>query len=300
MNDKYMDDRTQDALSRFEEFDWSNTFCANQDSFETFTLMVRNGLRAELAEIIDNLGNLPFSHVNTVLVVIGFGAVREGARALASLTGHLCTVQDPLQVDFNTIWDAANDLGNPMSQDVAGLHSTVEQCPQIDGVLGLAQANLLGNLIRKFPELADHESELGQILLANLLNGVRLEYLFPILIQRQQEEEELLRLLLGKAAAEPEMQGTALVRLKQRLEISDRAHPWPMDHACICGANLYCQLTCCDGTQPIDPATFVDKLAPNFILKSPCCGASLTGFRCGTCSRYYTWTKGTIQTLTNP
>ncbi len=300
MNDKYSDKKTQTALERFGAMKWNQTFCANQDSFETFTLTVRNGLRGDLAEILPEIGDLPFAHVNTMLVVIGFGAIREGARGLGSLTGERCTLEHVPQVEFGAVWEAATALGNPMSEGFAGLRKTLEQIPEIDAVLGAAEASLRDNLVGKFPALASHEQELKQILLPNLLNGVRLEYLYPLLIKEKQAEDDLMRRLTQEATAKKTIEGPALSRLKKKLGVSHGVHPWPLDLTCVCGAALAEQLICCDAKTPVDPASFADDLGPNFILTRPCCGASLTGFRCGTCARYYTWSRGTVPTLANP
>ena len=297
MNDEHIDEKTKAAVAKFQAMDWYQTFSANQDSFETFTLTVRNGLRGELGEILPEMGDLPFSHVNTILVVTGFGAVREGARGFASLTEGRCTFQPVPQIDFGTLWEAAAALSNPANEYFAGLRKTIEQIPEIDGVLGTAQASLLSNLTKKFPVLNGHEQELGQILLANLLNGVRLEYLYPLLIERQRAEEKLLRQLVDKAdVADPDKE-QALARLKRKLGINDAARPWPMDLKCVCGQNLAEQRICCDTDELLSPAIFPEDLTPNFMLKCASCGAALTGFRCEACARYYTWTRGTVPSV---
>lgn len=297
MNDGNIDEKTKSAIATFQAMDWEQTFSANQDSFETFTLTVRNGLRGELTEFLPGIGDMPFAHVNTILVVVGFGSVREGARAFAALTGNRCPFEPVPQIDFGVLWDAAAALSNPVNEYFVGLRQAIEKIPEIDGVLGTVQASFLSNLTQKIPVLCGHEQEIGQIVLANLLNGVRLEYLFPILIERHQAEEKLVRRLVEEAHATGDSEEMALARLKHKLRIADGSRPWPRDLKCVCGQSLADQLICCDPKEPMSPSTLPSDLGPNFLLKRSCCGAALTGFRCATCARYYTWSRGTVPSV---
>jgi len=73
--------------------------------------------------------------------------------------------------------------------------------------------------------------------------------------------------------------------------------PWPEDLQCACGVSLKPAIHCCDPNELIDIDRFKNQLGPDFLLKPPCCGDPLSGFRCDECGRVYTWVIGTVKTV---
>lgn len=167
-----------EVLAKFDATPWEAACCAHQDSFELFTLTVRQQARDELEMMLPQLGAMPFSEVNRMIVVLGFGAVREGARGLASVTNS-ANPASLTQVGYDPLWLALSELANPLSSQLPALRQFLEGLPAIDAVIASAEQNLRERLMALVPELAAHDEVLRHVLLANLLHGVRCEYLYP-------------------------------------------------------------------------------------------------------------------------
>jgi hypothetical protein len=287
-------ERQQGALRRFELFPWDATFSANQESFELFTLTVRHSLRDDLEALISEHQRLPFATVNKLLVIIGFGAVREGARAFASLTGESWGPGRTEQIGFKEAMDAVTATSDPTAAEFLELRSTLEGLPEIDAVLSAAEGTLREKLVEQIPQLGAAQENLRHLLIVNLLHGVRLEHSYPRLMDRKRAEESLTeRMLEGYAPVDDEELETSR-RMIARFRRARSVMPWPQDLGCTCGAELAPQLVCCDADAPIDYATFEGDLAPDFLLHRECCGANLTGFTCARCGTTHTWTRGIV------
>ena len=79
--------------------------------------------------------------------------------------------------------------------------------------------------------------------------------------------------------------------------MSESILPWPEDLQCACGVSLKPAIHCCNPNEPIDIDGFKDQLGPDFLLKPPCCGFPLDGFRCDECGCVYTWVIGVVNTV---
>lgn len=297
MNDNKIADADREAFERFEKTTWEQTFSANQDSFETFTLTLRNSLRAELAQVLPHFSEMSFSDVNRMLVVIGFGAPREGARVFASLVGKSCSPRSVSQIGFEKAWIAAMAINNPVSEEFLLLRHRLEELPQIDYVLSSAEDNLRSTLLNSMPELAAYDEQIKRMLFTNLFHGVRLEFLFPILISRKDDEDKILRKLLIDAVAQDADEKKVFSRLRKSYGIEADANPWPRNLKCSCGKDLRESLICCDPESPIDPESFIYQVGPDFLFKTECCGTTFNGFRCDHCAKYYTWTHGVVESV---
>lgn len=166
------------ALQRFDKTPWEAAYCAHQDSFELFTLTVRQQARDELEQMLPELGSMPFSEVNRLIVVVGFGAVREGARSLASLA-RPNRPEELAPVGYDPLWKALTDLANPANRTLTELRQTLESLPFADDVIASAERALRERLIVKVPELQAAQDQLRHVLVTNLLHGLRCEFLYP-------------------------------------------------------------------------------------------------------------------------
>jgi hypothetical protein len=261
---------SEEAILKFEQTDWEATHAAGQDSFETLTLSLRSTLKATLLELIPALEDLPFKEVNTILVVIGFGAPREGARAFASCArqGDESPVTAP--VGYEDLRAAVNVSSSPSTEEHTLLTQRVEALRDLQPMLSAAGEHLIVTLLKKSPVLKDHEAAIRQLVFTHLFYGVRVECLLPVLVERTRSK---------------------------RLGTEGNVYAWPRDMVCLCGASLADDLRCCGDAEPISPASLTERLSPDFLLKTDCCGANITGFRCPECDRFYTWTKGIVENL---
>jgi hypothetical protein len=284
----------QKAILQFEQTDWESTYAAGQDSFETFTLSLRSNLKANLHEQIPQLWELPFKEVNTILVVIGFGAPREGARAFASCARQ--GNQSPLteQVGYDQLWAAVNVSSTPSTEEHRLLTERVEELEDLQPVLYAAGEHLIATLVNKTPLLKDHEEAIRQMVFTHLFHGVRVECLLPVLAERKRSEAKLMGRLLGAVDALAADEKATAGRLARQLGTGGDVSPWPRDMTCRCGASLVDKRNCCGVAEPISPAALTERLSPDLLLKTDCCGATVTGFRCHACDRFYTWTRGIV------
>jgi hypothetical protein len=287
------------AILQFDQTDWESTHAAGQDSFETLTLSLRSALKANLHELIPELGEMPFKEVNTILVVIGFGAPREGARAFASCARQ--GGESPLteQVGYDELRAAVNVSSAPSTEEHTLLTERVEKLKDLQPVLVAAGEHLIATLLNKSPVLKDCEEAIRQMVFTHLFHGVRVECLLPVLAERKRSEDKLMGRLLGGDDGQTADEKATALRLSKRLHTEGEVSPWPRDMGCLCGASLADALRCCGEGEPITPASLSERLSPDFLLKTDCCGATITGFRCHTCDRFYTWTKGIVDTLEN-
>jgi hypothetical protein len=101
--------------------------------------------------------------------------------------------------------------------------------------------------------------------------------------------EKLTEVFFGNASNDElvEVLGQAVYTLEEML-------PWPMDHQCVCGADLRDEFKCCDG--PVDVSEHEKKLSRHYIVYCPSCKESLSGASCEQCGRVYTWKLGVIPT----
>ncbi len=282
------------TITQFEQTAWESTHAAKQDSFEILTLSLRSALKATLRELIPELWELPFKEVNTILVVLGFGAPREGARAFASCAGQGNESPISEQVGYDALWAAVNASSTPAAEEHGWLTARVEELDDLQPVLVAAGEHLISTLINKVSVLKNHEEAIRQMVFTHLFHGVRVECLLPVLAERKRSEDKLVgRLLSGDDGQTADEKATAL-RLSKRLTSKGDVYPWPRDMDCLCGASLADELRCCGGADPISPASLTERLSPEFLLKTDCCGAVITGFRCHKCDRFYTWTKGIV------
>jgi hypothetical protein len=279
---------------QFEQTDWESTHAAGQDSFETLTLSLRSTLKANLHELIPELEEMPFKEVNTILVVIGFGAPREGARAFASCARQ--GSESPLkeQVGYDELWAAVNVSSAPSTEEHTLLTERVEELKDLQPVLFAAGEHLIATLLNKSPVLKDCEEAIRQMVFTHLFYGVRVECLLPVLAERKRSEDKLIGRLLGGDDGQTADEKATALRLSKRLSTEGDVYPWPRDMDCLCGASLADELRCCGDAEPISPASLTERLSPDFLLKTDCCGATITGFRCHKCDRFYTWTKGIV------
>ena len=68
--------------------------------------------------------------------------------------------------------------------------------------------------------------------------------------------------------------------------------PWPLDAACLCGADLSGEFTCCG--KRIDLAEHEYLLSKHYVVYCPRCKEALSGTACRQCGRVYTWKIGTV------
>jgi hypothetical protein len=179
MTNPLNDSDISDALRRFDATPWEAACCAHQDSFEVFTLTVRQQAKGELEAMLPKLGAMPFSEVNRMIVVLGFGAVREGARALAALAPRHASPASLPAVGYDPLLDELTRLMNPTGTRLVELRQLLESLPAIDAVIAAAEQSLRERLVACVPELESHEDEVRSILVTNLLHGVRCEFLYP-------------------------------------------------------------------------------------------------------------------------
>ncbi len=282
------------AVLQFEQTEWESTHAAGQDSFETLTLSLRSNLKADLHELIPQLWELPFKEVNTVLVVIGFGAPREGARAFVSCArqGNPSPLKE--QVGYDELRGAVNVSSTPSTEEHTLLTERVEELEDLQPVLFAAGEHLITTLLSKTPILKDHKEAVRQMVFTHLFHGVRVECLLPVLAERKRSADSLMRRLLGSVDELAADEKATAGRLAGQLGAEGDVHPWPRDMTCQCGASLVDKRNCCDVAEPISPAALTERLSPDLLLKTDCCGATITGFRCHACDRFYTWTKGIV------
>jgi hypothetical protein len=292
MNDN--NDAGARAIERFEKWSFEDTWCGVQDSFETFTLAVRNNVKVDLKHLIPEIESRTFKEINMIQLVVGFGALREGARAFASLNPKQMS-PGSRQIDYDRLWREMSLMNDPRSQIHARLRTSLEHLPQMDDVLTYAGNTLLETLIQKSPMLASTESRLKQMMFVNLLYGVKMEYAFPLISKQVDEERRLMQRFLLLDRPDNDGDITVVARLKSQFGISDDHLPWPLDMRCCCGEDLRAQAVCCDPDRPLELNT--DALTPDFLLEADCCGARLAGVRCSHCARYYSWANGTIETF---
>lgn len=284
------------AIERFEATDWEQTWCAVQDSFETFTLAVRNDVKAELSKLIPEYAAQPFKDINIVQLVIGFGALREGARAYASLLADASPAA-PRQIEYERLWEAVAKTNDPGSLSHAALREQLETLPHMDAVLAFAGNSLHANLMNKVPALKPHEERIRQLVFVNLLYGVKIEYLFPLLATQVREEAALIKKALANLRITDEAEKQCAAGLKKRLGIKDDCLPWPKDARCVCGADMSLHLVCCRPDSPVDLSSYSGRITTDFLLKTKCCGATFTGVRCQVCARYYSWASGVVDAV---
>ena len=134
------------------------------------------------------------------------------------------------------------------------------------------------------------EKAVYDLILDSLLMGFRLEFAFDNACAEVLEVSQMkggLEELLKFPAAENGIDVVDVPALT-RLVMPD-ARPWPVDLHCLCGAGLQRFIYCCAPENPIEIASYADKLRPGFQIKRECCGAMLSGFRCDCCHQIYTW-----------
>ncbi len=81
-----------------------------------------------------------------------------------------------------------------------------------------------------------------------------------------------------------EILGRAVYTLEKML-------PWPLDHRCVCGADLAEELKCCG--RRIDISEHQQLLSQHYVFYCGTCKQALSGGTCGKCGRVYTWKLGT-------
>jgi len=99
--------------------------------------------------------------------------------------------------------------------------------------------------------------------------------------------EKLTETFFGDATNDDlvELLGQAVYTLEEML-------PWPMDHQCVCGADLAEEFKCCNTRVNIDEHK--QLLSPHYIIYCPVCKESLSGASCEHCGRVYTWKLGMV------
>ena len=280
----------ESAISHFEHLEFEHTWCAVQDGFETFTLAIRNNLKAEVSNLIPDIVDRPFKELHMIQLVIGFGAPREGARALASLWSD-SDAPSSSQVDYDRLWRVISSMNRPNTSIHKHLRETLERLPYMDDVLTYAGNSLSASLLEKMPLLMPHEEHVRQMIFLNLMYGVKMEFAFPLIARESREEISLMRRLLQTEKIQKSDMSVAM-RLKEMFGITDEKLPWPADMMCICGNNLTQQPGCCGSGREINIE--IDQLNPDYLLKMPCCGAAVVGLRCESCARYFSWTVGIV------
>ncbi len=283
----------EEAWKKFEDMDWEETWSISQECFEPLTLVRRDTVRAELIDNIEGLGQWPFAQVNTMLVVLGYGAMREGARLMASISGPAKPTAALDQVDFGRLWTAALDTSRPTTKVHKELRDLLEEHPQIEALIGAGGRGMVDKLIAKYEKLGPHREFLERTLFGNMFHGVRVEFLVPKLIADAKRERELL----GQAVSTLSLQREDAAWLTGRLKIRRNSGPWPRDMMCSCGNDLRGCLVCCDPDAPMDPEAIARQVSEDFLLVTDCCGAQLTGFRCSSCGHLHTWAKGVVPSL---
>lgn len=284
----------EQAWQKFEDTAWEETWSISQECFEPLTLVRRDTLRTEIMEVIDGLGQWPFADVNTVLVVLGYGAMREGTRLLASIVGVAEPTAALEQVDFSRLWTAALDTSRPMTAFHEALSELLEEHPEVEALISAGGRGMVDKLIAKYEKLEPHRAFLERAVFTNMFHGVRVEFLLPLLIADAKRERELL----GRAVSTLSLDREDAVWLTGRLKIRRNSGPWPRDMVCVCGNDLRSSLVCCDPDTPMDAETIASQVSEDFLLVTQCCGAKLTGFRCRACGHLHSWAKGVVPSLT--
>lgn len=67
--------------------------------------------------------------------------------------------------------------------------------------------------------------------------------------------------------------------------------PWPLDHRCLCGADLAEGMRCCG--QRIDISGHQQLLSQHYVVYCSTCKEALSGATCEKCGRVFTWKLGT-------
>jgi hypothetical protein len=293
MNDKLSEKQLEDAWKAFVHLPWESTYSSRQNSFELFSLQQRAAIKSELGETIPEFNKLTFEEANTILIVTGFGTTREGAKALASLSYSQGAPLIAFQVGFETLVEAADQTARPDSKEHGLLRETMAALPLLDALVSASAQGIINKLIERFAMLKDHEERLNRIVITNLIHGIRLEFLFGHLSEKESADRLLMSKILARVASNP---GTIdpkdIERMKAKFTSSQSGASWPRDLICPCGASLEESISCCDKT--IDTKELLDAISADYILKTDCCGAGLTGFRCTVCGMYNSWAKGIV------
>ena len=291
MNDPLDMKEAEKAWKEFMDYHFESTLSSKQDCVELFTLQHRAAATAELMETIENFDSWSFESTHVLLVVLGFGAFREGAKAYASLAYPRGAPLTTVPVSFEELTRATNESAVPGSAAYNSLREAMIEHSLLDTLVTAGARAMLTNLFNKFDQLKPHEEQLERMLLTNMVHGIRVEFLLNQLIEKSATSRRLVSKLIHQLEDHKELfDAEAIEYLKSTYTIKDSGSPWPQDLQCRCGADLHPSIICCD--QPIDPATFKDELTADFLLKTTCCGATLTGFRCLECNTFHSWAKG--------
>ncbi len=73
--------------------------------------------------------------------------------------------------------------------------------------------------------------------------------------------------------------------------------PWPLDHRCLCGADLATELKCCG--QQISIGEHQQLLSQHYVVYCNACKEPLSGAACENCGRVFTWKLGTIASFSH-
>jgi transcription elongation factor Elf1 len=72
-------------------------------------------------------------------------------------------------------------------------------------------------------------------------------------------------------------------------------HPWPLDHKCICGAEIRTLCFCTKDGVRIDVRKHEPELTGATGFECPHCGRGLVAFHCEKCNRLYSWLEGVVE-----
>lgn len=76
-------------------------------------------------------------------------------------------------------------------------------------------------------------------------------------------------------------------------------HPWPLDHRCVCGAEIRTVCLCTANGVYIEVREHEPKLTVATGFQCPECGRGLIAFSCEACNRLYSWREGVVQHTTD-
>ncbi len=283
------------AAKRFESFAWEETYAAGQDAFEVFNVVTRNGLRTELGTVLEGIDGRPYAEVMSMMVVIGFGPLREGARTFASFAGGAGGEEPPCQVTYDRLVEGLMAINNPLSREARDLQAAIEGMTALNWVLTSVEQTLNRAILKRFPALKECADAVGRLVLAGLLNGVRVEFLIPRLMAERLNEARFKVHAAAAVAPREAADEAVIARWRQALGRGEEPRAWPEDGLCLCKEDLLAHLRCCDESAPVDPED-LKNAGVDYLLKRPCCNMTLTGIRCGVCARYYTWSRGVVPT----